>query len=791
MTTSNNQTFIVAEIVLKSKSDSSTKTIYLSNRVALNDTNFGRYIPIITSVSGIGVKSSDTLPVSSRGQLVLDNAPNSYGYQRRLSDFFERYTAIDQAVTIKIATTPLDDLNITADLSTIWVGRVVSHRQNFGKTPTLTFEISQESIARRVITKAIDSTAFPYAPESSLGQHIPVVIGNNVEVKAIPTMTGVSPQYAYSTTLGSTHISGGVQSYYVRDRDGVYRQVSSAPSVSTAVYEYTSSGSTTRHQYWNEDIEEAAYRFAVGSKYIVGTVSMLFHGTGNATWSGGSGDKVGAFIFKLYAHDPIGGGSSAGGPGELLASAMADKTIYETSFQGATSTTFWVTASFDKAVICAKDSYYWLSVSQTTNLGSTANEDLGPPARNSSASGIVRAYLFTDSARGRQKEKGWRIKTTAIYDKIFKIYGVTFTDYPNPGTSGTTDAEGLGHAYFQADLNPAIDPPDGILQSAPAIDELDIVVSVNGLKDDGSGTITGSASSVLTTAKHAIRALDREYNGSAWTGGRFDWTKLSGYHALGNRIIKGRTTGRTLLPDFISAICKSSASKIVQTNSSTPLAFYAWGTTSSPTVRLSQEDTVVLGVDQRGPETIINRLGLLYDKRVRDTDIVGIRTQDGRTDYAGYLNWRYSTNALTTTLSTRSQSLYGDRVLSGPEHEWAADSATAEELAKYYLSVFAFPSVYVSVEVPYLKYSTLEIMDVILIVTPELPGYFGTASSAPLPTYGTGSQDEVDLLLGNYLVRANEYRAQIEGKEFILGETDYPRLKLDLKLLLNYPADPT
>lgn len=782
MTTSNTQTFIVAELTLKSKADSSTKTIYLSNRVTPDDTNFGRYIPIINSVSGIGLKTGDTLPTTARGQLVLDNAPNSFGYQRRLSDFLERYTLIDQVLTIKIATTPLSDLNITADLSTIWVGRVVSSRQSFGKTPTISLEISQETIARRVITKGIDSAAFSQAPEKSLGQHIPVVIGNSVEVKAIQ-VNSVSGYYAYSTTLGSTHISGGVQAYYVRDRDGVYRQVSSAPA--GAAYEYTDSGSSTRHLYWNEDIEEAAYRFAVGNKYMISTVEMMFHGTGDATWSGGSGDKMGTFIFKLYEHDRV-----TGGPGELLATANMDKSVYETQFRGSTSSRFWVGAPFDKVAICSKESYYWLSVSQTTNLGSTTNEDLGPPARNSTASGIVRAYLYTDSARGRQKEKGWRIKDTAIYDKIFKLYGVTLTDYPNPGTSGTTDSEGLGHAYFEA-AQRNITVQGDMVYLGPSVADLDFVVEANGLKDDSSGTITGTPSAVLTTAKHAIRCLDREWNGTTWAGGRFDWTKLSGYHGLGNRTIKGRTTSRTLLPDFISAICKSSASKIVQTNSSTPLAFWAWGTTSTPTVRLCQEDTVILSVDQRGVETIINRLGLLYDKRVKNLDLIGERTQDGRTDYAGYLNWRYDTNSLTTTLSTRSQSLYGDRVLSNPGHDWAADSATAEELAKYYLSVFAFPSVYVSVEVPYLKYSTLDIMDVIYIVSPDLPSYFGTASSAPLPTYGTTSLSEVDLLQGNYLVRANEYRAQIEGKEFILGETDYPRLRLDLKLLLNYPADPT
>lgn len=764
------QVWIVAELALKSLSDASTKTVYLSNRAALDDTNFGRYQPIIQRVSGIGVKAGETLPQSGRGQIVLDNSPNTYGLQRRFGDILERYTAIDQVVTIKIATTALSDLDITGDLSTVWVARIVGARQTYGANPTIILDIAQDTIARRVITKPINTIDFSAAPTASLGKHLPIVIGSSVEVDAIQIDATTTPKYAYCTTLGSTHISGGVQAYYVRDYDGIYRQVTSAGTTSTAVYTIADSGATNADEYWLDTIDETAVKFAVGSKYIGVTVRVKFQGTGVVGWVGGTATQAGKIIFRIYEEN-----ESLSVPGQLIGTAVANKADYQASFRGLTSTSFYVEANFDKPVIFSKASNYYLSVAQTFS----AVEDDAPPLSNNASATVYDKYL--DTSTGRGQELTWVSVTGTNVDRIFDIFGAVFTDTATP-SGAEINGDGLGHGYFTITQRAA---------GFPALNNIPYIVSVNGLKDDSSGTITGAASSVLTTAKHAIRCLDREWNGSTWTGGRFDWTKLSGYHGLGSRIIKGRTEGRTLLQDFISNICKSSASKVLQVNSTTPLAFYAWGTSTTPTVRLSQEDTQIISLERKGTETIINRLTLLYDKRVKDTQLVGVRTQDGQTDFAGVIDWRYTTSALTTALSTNSRSLYGDRVLDAPEHPWIGDSTTAEEMAKYYLGVFAYPLAYATVEVPYLKYSAIEIMDVIYIVHPDLPSYFGTSSNAALPTYGTTTLTEVDLIQGNYWVRAQEIRAQVEGKEIIIGDSDYPRLRLNLKLLLNYPADPT
>ena len=760
------QVWIVAELALKSLSDASTKTVYLSNRAALDDTNFGRYQPIIQRVSGIGVKAGETLPQSGRGQIVLDNSPNTYGLQRRFGDILERYTAIDQVVTIKIATTPLSDLDITGDLSTVWVARIVGARQTYGANPTIILDIAQDTIARRVITKPINTVDFSAAPTASLGKHLPIVIGSSVEVDAIQIDASTTPKYAYCTTLGSTHISGGIQAYYAKDYDGVYRQVTSAGTTSTAVYSVADSGSSARDQYYLAAIAETGVQFAVGSKYLVASVRVQYRGTGSGAYAAGE-DKL---YFRIYEKDV-----NNGNPSTLLGTATAKCIDYQASFQGSTATKFWVEANFDKPVICSKDSNYIFTVSASDLSAAGA---VAPDANNASATAYDR---YNEGAAVSSASTNWYTSTGANRDKIFEMFGAVFTDSATPSGS-EINGDGLGHGYFTITQRSAGFPP---------LNSLSYIVSVNGLKDDSSGTITGAASSVLTTAKHAIRCLDREWNGSTWTGGRFDWTKLSGYHGLGSRIIKGRTEGRTLLQDFISNICKSSASKVLQVNSTTPLAFYAWGTSTTPTVRLSQEDTQIISLERKGTETIINRLTLLYDKRVKDTQLVGVRTQDGQTDFAGVIDWRYTTSALTTALSTNSRSLYGDRVLDAPEHPWIGDSTTAEEIAKYYLGVFAYPLAYATVEVPYLKYSAIEIMDVIYIVHPDLPSYFGTSSNAALPTYGTTTLTEVDLIQGNYWVRAQEIRAQVEGKEIIIGDSDYPRLRLNLKLLLNYPADPT
>ena len=107
---------------------------------------------------------------------------------------------------------------------------------------------------------------------------------------------------------------------------------------------------------------------------------------------------------------------------------------------------------------------------------------------------------------------------------------------------------------------------------------------------------------------------------------------------------------------------------------------------------------------------------------------------------------------------------------------------------RFFASVYAHPHNFVRFEVPLFKYSTLDILDVINLVHPDLPAFHGTSSNAKNPTYGT---DDVPVNVGNYWKRAKSYRAIIEGKQIDMDRDDFPTLLVTARILNNYPKDPT
>ena len=105
------------EITTKNKETAASSTYYFSNRPIIDDTNVGRYIPILESVGSFGCRMGDYLPEPINSEFVLNNAPGSFGYERRFSDLLDRETVISQTVKLYVAQTELNDLNVTSDFS--------------------------------------------------------------------------------------------------------------------------------------------------------------------------------------------------------------------------------------------------------------------------------------------------------------------------------------------------------------------------------------------------------------------------------------------------------------------------------------------------------------------------------------------------------------------------------------------------------------------------------------------------------------------------------------------------
>jgi hypothetical protein len=761
MTSPNLQDWFYVELTAKALSDGSSTTFKFSNRPVIDDSSakFSDYDALLINISGVGVRMGAYLPFSSSGSIILNNAPGSYGFERRFSDILERYTIIDQSVKIYAAQTQYTDYNVTADFSLANTSRVKEWRID-PTSQTLNIQISGTQITPRVMTKIIDSVSFPSAPTSSLGKVLPLVFGEAQEVPAIriDADADTTPAYAYATTLSTTFPVGGVSAYYTKDHNGKYQEVTSASAVATAVVD----GSVVTRLPAGTGAEGiTALALSSLEGYVITQFSAFCYGDNTP-----AGTYSGSVEVGIWTHD-----DALDAPGVQIGKCIITKADYAAEMQG--NAAYNVIGTFDRPVPC---------IGSTTYYASWAEQyDTADQVRMLLQQTLASFNPYTrDNNDGNAVADTWNTGTGTGKAVIASFYGLKMTD---TASSAGSAADGLGYASFEVTQKTAI---SGF--SNPDLTKLDWVVGVEGIQDDSSGTITASPDSLIFRPVHAIELLDQTWSGSAWVAGQFDFVQFD--ETIGNQVtVHGTTNGRSTAEQVMAAVCKNAGGRITLFNgASKQMAYWEYGTTITSSGTITDEDALVLGVEQRGIETIVNRLTFYYDRRFRDLDFTTGSSQGQFRNYAKTLNWYPSLNYLTDYYSSLSNTLYGIKPLADSAFDFFADTDSAEWMAKFLLANGAFPHWYVSLEIPFFKYRALECLNVIEIIHPDLPAYFGTSANAKLPSYdGT----ELNPIGGHYWKRAQPYRAQIEAKETIFNAGGTSKLRLDCRLLLNSPKEIT
>jgi hypothetical protein len=773
--------WVAINLVARLKTTGATTSFDISSRPVIDES--GSYYPILKEISSLGSAMGDFLPVNSTGTITLNNAPNSFGFERRFSDILDRYTIIDQEVTIYAVQEVVTNL-APGIADQAWKGRIRDFTINVDGQ-TIDINVESSSISQRVATKMIDSTNFPNAPVKSYGQALPIVFGTDIEVKPIQISAdgATAPDYAYATTLGNStsgYINGGVTSYYVKDYDGIYRAITSS-AVTTPRNGYT--GATANNGIMTTEVAfRSSFASASTDSYLCTGVRVRLLGTGI-----GAGTVTGTITLRVY--EDLNGAPAL----QPIATATVEKFDYSAAFHA--SAEFDIKGSLDRPLLFSKSTYYYLSISATNETAATCSSTLIMLTVDGSA------YSWSRITTGTTENgTNWKPKSLFYGGNLdFGFYPCLFADTPDPtliedGKDFYVNTEtGLGNSYFNITQNAA-----GTGQTNSDLTKLDYVVKIDGLKDNSSGTISGSANYQIVDAKYAILLLDKEWNGTTWTGGRIDSGKFSSYHAGArgnsadslNRYLSGASKGRSAVWALFGEICKSSASRLVPVNSTSSgkyLGFWAFGSANATAAIITDEEANILSIEQRGVETIVNNVQGSYGWSLTTVDpnrwLIA-----GASDRLGTMLMYNDLSGVGTMLCAASIASYGQRYLSDNQFDFIGDATSATNLARCIIARYAVPTVYVILDVPFFKYSTLSLLDVIEIVHPDLPAYFGTSSDAHNPTY-TGT--EVDMRDNLYWKRAQRYRAQIESRVMNFNLGGFPTLRIEARLLLNSPNDPT
>lgn len=752
------EAFIQVDLTLKALEDGASITVKLTNLPKTSDAPSTFYYPIIKKIGEIGVGVGNFMPETFSGSITIDNSINSFGLERKFSDLLERYTFVNQSVSIYIAQAAEGDA-VTASRTLEWVA-VCQNGRSIGDD--FVINIAGRGIEDRVFTCVVDNseTTFSEASISALGQAIPLVLGESVEVKPVVIKDPDSDfiDYAYQTTLGTQFKGGDISAYYARaSANSDYGRVYGAASTSTKLYDALT-GTLITVATGNDEAHRTRDITPTGTDaYILTHAEVTFlTGTAGAT---------GSFSLEIWAKD------RNGYPFQMVGQAVREKSDY--TWGAGNVAVYFV---FPNPIPLVAENGY---VAYITQSSSTANDI--HPAYISGAS--TKTSYTKAKVAGVTTNQAWLKHTFNQRDFASAFYGLTLTT-SDPG-AGDITANGLSYqkltAYHRTGGSWA-----GLTDSD--LSSLDLVVITDGLKDDSSGNITGTPSQVLSSPAHIAELLNWNWNGSAWAAGKFSDSLHSTTHVNVNstaspnyREISGRTTGLTGRLQTLEEICRHSACKITMSPSATtPIGLWAWGTKAEAVYTIGDDDLEVIGFDMLGAETVINTVEMYYNETLRPLTTFTGNTQGQFRAYQSRLYWTYATNAETAAISTGSYTCFGERKNKDTSYKWLHDDQSAEFIARFLIKHYREPHNYVDLYIPYWKYKAIKIMDVLNIVSTKLPAFFGTSPDATLPSYGGEASVYSD---GFQFMRANLYRAQVEARRVVFDESGAPRLKLSLRLL--------
>lgn len=756
--------WLKVDLTLKHKEDLSTKTISLTNRVEIGDTSSDHW-PLLLSINGIGTSSDDVSVLANAGSIIINDELGSFGVERKFSDLLNRYVVIDQDIEILYATTETTSENPTS-YATIFKGKAYDWNvTNDRERQLLTISFDSRVLSKRYLTKKITPEEFTSAPSRSIFKTLPVIIGEDVQVRPILIAADAdeSPEYAYATTLGEDFPCGGVTAYYTRDAKGEYVEVQSASAVATPVF----SGDTAAAGNHVVSNGEAANIFKLSTdtsyNYIITQVDVRFDGAGPQTYDGTLGLKIYEGTTSVLA------GTSYEMPSSvIIASGTRNTSDYDTSLDGGGDV--YISFTLERPAVLKSDRTYFVGVAHDPDVGYAL---LSVRAANG---GTTRSWNKLPGGE-------WKIGT-ASRQLDFLAYGVKFSDNPDSSAS-LVNSEGLGHSYFELTQRTAI---TGI--NNPDLTRLEFIIATDGLKDDSSGTVTGSADLLITKVHHAVSLLSQEWDGSAWSASAF-WD-FSAYSSLfdASRTISGYTTSEVSFSDWLRDICRNTACKVVLRKNG-KLGLYTYGSNQTSAATFTQENSKVIRSTQLDASYVVNRITIAHAKQLLDFNAQNIPTEGVSTDYTEVLKWNKNTSFDVATLVGNSEELYGPRELANTLYDWLAERTASQNvpavLAQYFLNKYSEPPIYAVIEVPFSYYEDLEPQLMVKIKHPSLPTYKGSSPNTTLPHF---EGDLIEPSGGYVLTRAQTYHGQIEAMEINFNGDSVPSLELTCRLITN-PNDPT
>lgn len=765
--------------------------------------------PILTSVGEITINAGEFIPSTSFSSVSIQNHRGSFGADRRFSDVLERYSIINQTISFFVGQS--DNFS---DTPTSWTqmasGQVVSWNMSLNsQEPTLDFQIAPYKISDRIMNLEVsrDVHGMENAPDGSLGVALPLVfnkihgdLNNSLYSypQVIPTRISAdgsdTAKYALCTLMYQLTKANVMTNYYAKKSWESDADAWSVISFTRTADSYL--GSQASYNALN-NYASIAYRIpehAAGSNaqgFVVSGVTFTLRGGGNAS----SSAQLSAYILRVDKDtysviDEVARGR-VGLAGYNAQNAVAG-TVFNVkiSFNSPVVIDLMADRAYDFYIgyevtnYVANDASIYVHPTTTRAIGKTTGTTTSDWAIISSSTGIIAHQLQVVTASAN------------VHENSFSSDGYTYASL-----TLSQSAAGVG-------------------QVNPPLESLSIVALVEGLFNYTFGFRVSEPHVVLLY-------YSDEWNGESWVDvNAVDWTTLNESHyrklysdwseqTHRSRYITGIIDSKISYSQLITEIARGTASKI-GIFSSKKLFMYPWGVTATPAFNIPQADIIPLSWETRDPSSIINRTAITFNRTYAIQE--GAEVQDG---YAYSIDFSNPDYLAVQQITEESRTLYGPQnivenkfsvfghsdyylnvglpgyLTGGPSssqpQEGGVVTFSVDFLAEYYMTRFGLPAVYCSFVVPWHRYRTIKMFDIINFAHSEFPAFYGADPNARAGVVISGSNTTAipNANYGQEFTRAQTYRGLVEGVSYVMAMEHAPAIRLTVLVLLNREFDPT
>ena len=770
---STNDFYVWFYLTLKRFDDLTTKTVLVTNRTlgaALSDTDSEHY-SIIQNISGIGSTLGDFTPRRQTGTISLDIKPHSFAWERRFLDLLQHYTPIEQDVTIYTTFTqpdaPLTNPSATGTAQITskvrsWSADLTNH--------TLELSISYDPIGNRALGYQINATDNPDALASSLNRTLPVVIGSSVEAQAFSLNSDdVEPDFAFASNFGDDFQVKAVNSVKFKNRAGDYVTFANGNDAAAVLSNsYLIRADATSFTWTITAVgsqEKAWFAWSINSStlssgYLVNKIELTGLSLGAASTNNQN------LVCGIYSK-PSGEALRT----EALGESIINSDDYSAEITAASGTPYTMSFKFDPPVAMLPNEEHYLA------LNFYAEEPVDFYWGSASGTGSIQTASVY-ARNGQLNVQNWDFLYNTLTGGAgnlprpqYAIYGVEYT--PNL-TASNKNESGFGYSYLSFTQYGA-----SASEKAVLTDE-QFIVNCDGISDDGSGTITGTASALIEKPDDVIQLLTSEYDGTNWgLSGDIDVTtystELATLYQLRVLVVRVRTSGRDSIRATIEDVLFSTGCRLGLTANG--LTLFPVGSAPALSGTITDADARILSIESRpADETIVNKFIVNFDQQLSSNDFFFAANENDLRDYVGY----YVLDS--GFLVSNSSSLFGIKELRNNRFEFASDATHVAEVVARYARVFGRrPVQLITFEVPFINYSTMEVFQVWKLVTSKMPAFFGSSSDSWAPTYGGAVVNE-----GKFTEkRAEEYRVQIESKKLFMSDSGAPYLRIVARMKLD------